>query len=742
MTAPERDVPVRRMPQRREGLPRSVEATEPDDQGLRPADLMGDEDGTEDTVVPVSTTRDAIGEMDSLFGDSSVPNTQPPTEESRKAVLAEAVERREKIEQGARDNATADRMFSGKNAGLSTEARVKRLKDRNNRYAELMALNCAKPLAQGVDGESLINSLTAAAVLWTLSPQFRSVMGGYRDQVHDKLRSWRSHQQKVTASVPLGSSPEKIEEARTRALNEDKELRRNVTAVLSEGEDVAFSPDSAAATLVQLNQDAYVALREGEPEEQVLTQHEELVTAMEQVWTEQGLNMGEVRHRAWELIGELASRDEAVLAQYGELAYGTVRMGPQQRVVGADGKVSMSWNHRWTTAAQQGYLPEYGVRLSYPRPTEDAAEHLGRVREMIEADLDVASEKGPEEIDKVMVGYQAAWDLRDVRVGTLDVGGHSRHRSVAAVERMRIAHTAMVDDGMDFGIREALLGSGVEDSYSAFAQRNPEAAKAYAQYLEKNPDRDARVKAFVEKWTDAGTVQKIKPLVYNPNNPEQDERLAANGIEKAAPEPARESQNAAPVLDADGKWCPRPANAEVGTTAEPQADQGEQPSTTEPARETKGDPQRKPVTAKTAGVGPTRERKEPGTQAAPIWTLLNDRQRIERKARGYPDTHRVPHGFPAIPASSRDLARELAERERAEEVEKQLWSREGSTTQAGKEGSPVKGAGTGQRKRRVQNPTIAQMATAERTAEHQSGEIVIDPKGHKGHDSPEAGPEL
>ncbi|MEW1882394.1 hypothetical protein AB0O58_22170 [Rhodococcus sp. NPDC080181] len=499
---------------------------------------------------------DGVDLADQVFADvipgPPAPNTQPATDESKAAVAREATARRQAVTKGLRDEAVRNRLFSGENAKRSPKEKAGLLSERHDQYTQLMALNCIKPMAQGIDASTLTEAVSTAAVMWALSPRFRELMADYNTKINDALRVTRSKNLDNNTRVPLGSSRETVEAAQTTAQREDKAMLDQVAAVLKGAESVPFSTEAAAMSLLQIHEDAYVAMREGEDPDAVTASLKETVDELNDIWKSQKLDPQLVTATARTLAGRTDGVEDLRLAQFVETAGGSVRPSQQSVVTGSGGAAVASWGGQWSMAAGK-LLDSARSRMFEVRRVADARSHQDSLSTLVFQDLALASKAGPAELRKAVIGHLASWELRDYNLDPSGIGGASRDRSVACAQRSRVAYAAMADDGIDEGIRQTVASNALMNGMKAFETAEPEAVALMSKQF--GDSHSEAVAELVARGRERGKHVPVRPLIFEPVNREHAAKMV--GQPAAPSEQARELGTEAPRPSALAPWGPR-----------------------------------------------------------------------------------------------------------------------------------------------------------------------------------------
>lgn len=625
---------------------------------------------------------DGVELGDNVFADvipgPPAPNTQPPTEASRAAVAREAVDRRRAIRKGLRDQSVGNRLFSGENATRTPKERAGLLSARHDQYTQLMALNCIKPLAQGIDLSTLIESVSSAAVMWALSPRFRELTADYNTKINDALRFIRAKNFEDTAKVPLGSSRAVVELAKTKAQRADREMLDQVSAVLQGSEEVPFSTESAAMSLLQIHEDAYVAIREGADEGYVLTALSETVDELTQVWKSQKLDPQLVIATARTLTGHTEDDEDLRLAQFTETASGSLRPSAQTTTPGAGGAATLTWGGQWALATG-GMLNSAESPFFTVRSVQDARSHQDALGALIFQDLQLAAKSGPAELRKAVIGHLAAWELRDTKLDNTGVGGASRDRAAACAQRSRVAFAAMADDGITEEIRQKVAANALLNGMTAFESSEPEVVAAMAR--EFGESHNEAVAEMVKRGKERGRPAPLKPVVFNPSNPTHAAQMADYTGPGKEPEAPRDLGVQQPRATALAPWGPRAHQAVLDAENARARVVGREGAG--PARvDTIDRPQ--PVRQGVDKQQPSGTESRPPTPPRAVWRLVRPEENVQRRARGYETVERVPLGMKPVPADWSGYQEEIAKRADMEAAEARLSSA-GSRRSSGRE---------------------------------------------------------
>lgn len=442
--------------------------------------------------------QDPMRMADALFEQVDPPGTppvtvkNPPDPADTPGVLAETRRRAEAVKKGRR-KAVKDAMRDPAMRQAGPEQRADRIMQIQDHHSQLMVLNCVKPLTQNVGPRELVESATALAVLWALSPRVQDLVRGQREKINEALRVYRKDELARNERTDLGASKEEMDRAEARARRQDQNLLKNTEATLAEGHEV-FGLEDAAEHLLAMDEALYENIRDGADYTEALQEHNETIDVLLGVWQKQGLSATEIKTEVWKRIGQEAATDSAVASRYWHTFRGDLR--PSLRAT--DG----SWDGRWVMPDGKGLDPA-GSSLFVVRMPLNPDQHLVQMASLVATDLEIAAAKSPESVKETLLGHTKAWDLRDLHVtgtrpGTLSSRSVRFGDALAAVGRAHAGIMAMTDDGIHPDLRQAVVSGAVQRAWSDFAESNPEAARAYA---DKYPDglTEVDLEAFDER---------------------------------------------------------------------------------------------------------------------------------------------------------------------------------------------------------------------------------------------------
>lgn len=345
-------------------------------------------------------------------------------------------------------------------------------------YCGVMGYTALAPLKEGFSAHSVVKSLSTAATMWALSPEFRSYvgesaqgslnsLGSAVDSAIEKRRNaaWEKKSNVVGDKVARG---ENISDRWVKRLEKLKSK--------AEGRSM-FTAESAAMTEVALMEDLYVNLRDPEvlgddPEGMRAAMTERYTYLTDKLYQDaqrDGLSVDEVQAASRKLIGIRVMNDPSKITMYQELSQGQYYRTPAQPVKDAHGKTQMVWDGQFTNdLGEQATTGMFRVR----EPVS-AEQHQVDMADRMAADLGMSGT--PKELNErllsYMVGSSEALSAEGMRLAPPE-------RRVQ-FQRAQMMHTNMTEDGLsDEDQREAYASAFVE-AIGDLPRVNPELAKAW-----------------------------------------------------------------------------------------------------------------------------------------------------------------------------------------------------------------------------------------------------------------------
>lgn len=408
----------------------------------------------------------------------------PPDPADTQAVMDETRRRGKAAGQG-RKKAIKDALRDPKMRGASPEDRAERVMDIQDQYSQLMVLNCVKPLTQNVGPRELVESATAMAVLWALSPRVQDLVSGYQGQIKEAMRALRKDEKEQNSKSKLGASTEEMNKAQADAKRKDQILVKNTETTLAGGHAV-FGLEDAAQTLIAMDEALYENVRDGSDYVEAQQAHNETVDLLMGTWQKQGLSPTEIKTEMWRSLGESAAQDPGVAARYWHTFRGDLRPTARNAAGGWDGKWAMLNGKKLDPATSSLFV----VRMPL-----NPDQHLIQMASLVESDLTLAAAKGPEALKETLIGHRMAWELRDEHVtgtkpGTISSKTVHAGEALAAVGRAQSGILSMADDGIHPDLRQAVATGAVTRAYEKFAADNPEVMAKFTKAFPEGVTQD------------------------------------------------------------------------------------------------------------------------------------------------------------------------------------------------------------------------------------------------------------
>lgn len=443
----------------------------------------------------------------------------------RKSMRMMQQEAAEKLESTEKD----DNPFSAENMDKAPSEGLKKMRGKHDAYAGMMVMGCLAPLRQGIDAESVAAVATTAAVMWALSPAFRDTVDGFTD----KIGTMSDKKLEKTNDRARSGMAFKNEAQRKRV---DKIVKENTNVHLAEkarmmGADENHVPrtvDSAAQQLVELNHNAYSAMREKEADPvQVMRKYAAMREGFEHECGVDGLDMTKVNSRARWLVGNVAQHDHSVLTKHAEISHGAyVTADPKEINLGTNGSTHR-WPGSWVAQTDRSQVVSQEADFFTPRMPQSPDNHYASVNQMMSADIGATMMKF-----NGATKNEAMAELKDKLVGYSAGMGNQSHSlagtystAAGAAGNMHSAIRAMKDDGLEDGMVRQIVDQNVSSTINQLVEHYP---KEMAEFNKAYPS---------DEWVaEAGRFQSA-PETY----------LAETGAVQTTPVP----HDMVPIAEAD-----------------------------------------------------------------------------------------------------------------------------------------------------------------------------------------------
>ena len=384
--------------------------------------------------------------------------------------------------------------FNSENLGKSTEDARDQMRGSHDQFAGMMMMSAVAPLRRGLDAENLAGVAGSIAIMWALSPKFRDYTDGFVDKLMNGSKVDAEHK---ATNEKKGFLRKSVEERARSA----KKAAKIIFGAQSETQrmqdsDPAHAPyqvDSAATQLVNMSDNAYVAMREPNANvEVILRKYGKLTDELEQDWEKQGLDREDVYERARWVVGQQSMDDPTVAGRYIDTHTGNVQMSnnQQQRVNGPDGWTENStWDGNWVAGENQNVVIGRSAKFFTPRAPQRLQDHTLSATESMTNVMRTCmngsmkdSKQFKEFTTTMAVMTQPGGELNG-NIDTIDVAGSS-NPAARGVQTMQSLRAAMRADGYGEEQVNAVMQEGMNRAVDNIKEQYPEQMKDYTARLQ------------------------------------------------------------------------------------------------------------------------------------------------------------------------------------------------------------------------------------------------------------------
>lgn len=385
--------------------------------------------------------------------------------------------------------------FNSENLGKSTEEARDQMRGSHDQFAGMMMMSAVAPLRRGLDAENLAGVAGSIAIMWALSPKFRDYTDGFVDKLMNGSKADAEHK---ATNEKKGFLRKSVEERARSA----KKAAKIIFGAQSEAQrmqdsDPAHAPyqvDSAATQLVNMSDNAYVAMREPNANvEVILRKYGKLTDELEQDWEKQGLDREDVYERARWVVGQQSMDDPTVAGRYIDTHTGNVQMSnnQQQRVNGPDGWTENStWDGNWVAGENQNVVIGRSAKFFTPRAPQRLQDHALSATESMTNVMRTCmngsmkdSKQFKEFTTTMAVMTQPGGELNG-NIDTIDVAGSS-NPAARGVQTMQSLRAAMRADGYGEAQVNAVMQEGMNRAVDNIKEQYPEQMKDYTARLQQ-----------------------------------------------------------------------------------------------------------------------------------------------------------------------------------------------------------------------------------------------------------------
>ncbi|MEU9167870.1 hypothetical protein AB0D34_08750 [Streptomyces sp. NPDC048420] len=435
--------------------------------------------------------------------------------------------------------------------GFNDEERTQELGVMHHVYMQMMMQSCLKPLARGVNANSVVQAVGMVMAMRMLAPDFKKEMGSYLRPFKGKIQeridirtrgmvasaeSDIAHRQRIFKDVPSSARRERLIGSTDPRDHLTKKWRKRFDAMRhrERGHREMFTPDSAAMTEVALMENAFWKMREpGADAGLIRDSYQAMRKRLREQMSEDGLERQEVVHRARMIIGERMEYEPELRTMFNGVAHGRIVKAPahEERIAGSD-RLRTVWSGEFDDQLGQR-LPEDGMFTL--RRLMDADAHQVHLAETMKTSMLDALGRGDQEgYGGNMLGYLVGFAAQRQGLDTGGLPNMLQHR----LDQSEVMIASMDIDGLPPEEQRRVYSNAYVDAMEAVN--------------EKYPDLEAELKrSFGENWQ-----QTLQTAVDDPGAFFEEQRLKPRS-RPAGPSPEREAgpQNESPNAETDSEDC-------------------------------------------------------------------------------------------------------------------------------------------------------------------------------------------
>ncbi|MFD4574245.1 hypothetical protein ACFWNK_19785 [Streptomyces sp. NPDC058417] len=433
--------------------------------------------------------------------------------------------------------------------GFNDEERTQELGVMHHVYMQMMMQSCLKPLARGVNANSVVQAVGMVMAMRMLAPDFKKEMDSYLQPLKNKIQeridtrtrgmiasaeSGISHRQRIFKDVPSDARRERLIGSTDPRDHLPKKWRKRFDAMQrrERGHREMFTPESAAMTEVALLENAFWKMREpGADAGLIRDSYQAMRKRLHEQMREDGLERREVVQRARMIIGERMEYEPELRTMFNGVAHGRIDKAPahEERIAGSD-RVRTVWSGEFDDQLGQR-LPEDGM-FTLRRPM-DANTHQFQLAETMKTSMLDALGRGDQEgYGGTMLGYLVGFAAQKQGLDTSGLPDMLQHR----LDQSEVMIASMDIDGLSPEEQQRVYSNAYVDAL--------EAAN------EKYPELEAELKRSLgENWQ-----QTLQKAVDDPGGFFEKQRLKRRSRPTGpSPEPEAGQQNDGPNAEADAE---------------------------------------------------------------------------------------------------------------------------------------------------------------------------------------------
>lgn len=396
-----------------------------------------------------------------FFDEGPRPNRAQRRAERKRAAEAAARRASDPLERLREDTRAAGEAYLAKlrasdvvKTSAPVEAKREQLRGVHKIYASMMVLQCVSPLKEGANAANVLQVIGMGAAMWAMSPDFRTELGSYGDQIGAAIN------EKISLRSDKGAG---------KLVNKWKDRLSGEKS----GKGPAMTAQSAALTEVGLAESAYAAMREpGADVEHISDAYESALGALYAEAAEAGLESEEVSKSMRIVVGQRIARDPGAAAVFSELAHGRFAAQLRQvKVADPQGGPPVE-RTAWTGDYKDSFMGQRITAGSFGlRPPMDAEEHRIRCAETMVGEM--VSCRDAEELDAVLTDYAVGSTAMTYPEAAQDPGGLAGRTRTGRAASM---FASMGHDGVDAVGQQYAYASAYADAVEVLQQARPDLA--------------------------------------------------------------------------------------------------------------------------------------------------------------------------------------------------------------------------------------------------------------------------
>jgi hypothetical protein len=388
--------------------------------------------------------------------------------------------------------------------GQSKPTQRKKLSDLHQAYTAMMVLECLKPLQRGgLSAQSVLSTVTMGTAMLLLSPNFRTQMGDFAEQMRTAIRDGLDKRAtaRIIAKGEKSLAKEAQHFAKTGRGREDMRglsgmrHRRRMERVerMNRGDRDLYTEHSAALTHVGIAQNAYDEMRKpGADRELIKRNYQSALSVLYGHVDDDGVDRQAVAGNMRIIVGQLIEREPEQAAVFAELGHGRfTKTEPQTVILEGTTQERKAWTGDYVDTYNGDVISGGTFALREPMGTDD---HRAAVARTMYGEL--TSAPSPVGFGEVLEQYVVGSITREYPQ-TVELTESAAAR--ARLNRSRAMFASMRDDRLNDQDQKLVYMGGFLEALEAAQQTHPQMV---AQWRQGPGPR--RLRDLVEKYRDFG----------------------------------------------------------------------------------------------------------------------------------------------------------------------------------------------------------------------------------------------